>query len=356
MLEWSTVADADHPGRVEPNAGKKAVGFDDGEAPAASEHNWLFGLAGDWIRYFDDVAAALLGVAPITAFKNVTNLFTATQQIEPASAADPMLASSQVPSVGGWLEALQVACGATFTARLFWGSSDTGLFAVTLNAFWNDGTSLWAAEDTSKDSFALLLRRHAISSKMSVVASARAAGAGTWPTWPNNAGDVSAGGDFLHASSRPRQTQINVLAIVPLSGTWSIGPGSGVWEAGAGGDEMLIPLRLPHGMTMARILVQHNQTSTAPNEFNLLARRKTDWPAFGASPSSPALPAHGPSEYRMSVIGPGSIGTFVNVSAAAFTVDNHSETYILHCIAGAAGNALPLSVLVEWLDTGPTNQ
>lgn len=364
MLEWATVVDADHPGRVEPNAGKKAVGFDDGEAPAASEHNWLFGLTGDWIRWFDDALSTILTLLPNVALRTTTNLFEAGQQINSENAQIPALASTKTPfledPLNVWRGILEFPCDDTRSFRLFYGSDDaSGLVALTVNAYWNTGTYLWQAEDIAQPSFALLLKRQGISTRLSIAASERPAGAGTWPAWPGASGDVSAGGDFYYETVRVRQTQLNVLAFVPLSGTWTVGAISGAPEAGGAGDEMCIPfLRLPHGAFVNRIHVLHAQTSSAANELHVLARRKFDWPAPGAvTPPATALPAHGVSEVRADIVGPSSSGTHYSTSAAGgFTIDNYSETYVLQCIAGAAGNALPLAVLVEWQDVGPTNQ
>jgi hypothetical protein len=216
MLEWATESDVDFPGRVEPNAGKKAVGFDDGEAPAASEHNWLFGLAGDWVRYFDDTLTALL----------------------------------------------------------------TALHARELE-----------------------------------------------------------------------QTQINVLDFKLLAGGWAVGAISGAPEAAAANDEMVYAFTLPHGAQVNRVHIQHTQTNTTPNEFNVYARHKTDWPAIGSSsPPALVLPAHGPSETRATVVGPSSIAvspTAYSVTNTSFVIDNFSDTYVLDCLAGAAGNAV-LAIMVEW--------
>jgi hypothetical protein len=352
-LEWATVVDADHPGRLEPNAGKKAVGFDDGEAPAASEHNWLFGLAGDWLAYLDGVAQTFLDMAANIALTTLANTFEAGQQINPATAGDPLVATTVAPAASKWLQALQFACDATQTCRVHWGSDATlGFALISLNAAWNPGTLVWTAEDTSKDSFALIFKYGSVS------ASHRAPGGGTWTTWPKTSGDMSAGGDFVYEAARVRQVQINVLAFVPLSGTWAVGAISGAPEAGGGSDEMCIPLKLPHFMHVSRVHILHAQTSSAANEFNVLARRKTDWPAPGAiTPPATAVPSHGPSEVRATIMGPSSSGTHYGASSVGgFLVDNYSETYVLQCIAGAAGNALPLAVMIEFDDTGPTNQ
>jgi hypothetical protein len=358
MLEWATVADADYPGRLEPNAGKKAVGYDDGEKPPAGEHNWLFGLAGDWLAYLDGVAQTFLDIASDIALKSLANAFEAGQRITPATANDPLIATTYQPGSAKWTPAFEFAASATTTCRLYWGSDVAlGFAIVTYNAAWNPGTLVWTAEDTSKASGALILKLNGGTTQLGVAVSHREPGAGTWSAWPKTAGNVSSGGDFTYEQVRVRQQQVNVLAFVPLSGTWTVGAVSGAPEAGGASDEMCIPLRLPHGMYVDRVHVLHAQTSSAANEFDVLARRKTDWPAPGAiTPPATALPSHGPSEVRATITGPSSSGTHYSTSSGGgFTVDNYSESYVLHVIAGAAGNALPLAVMIEFEDTGPIN-
>src|SRR5262245_2597470 len=60
LPRFATVPTGGYPGRVEPNSGKKDTGFDDGEEPPAGEHNWLFGIIGDWITYLNDTLSALV--------------------------------------------------------------------------------------------------------------------------------------------------------------------------------------------------------------------------------------------------------------------------------------------------------
>lgn len=338
LLQWATSLVSGYPGRVEPNSGKKSSGFDDGEAPAASEHNWLFGLAGDWIAYFDDAITSLFDLVPNIALKTLSNGFSVGQQINPLSATDALISSTVLPGSAIWLQVLQVPCDATRTLRLYYGASDSGgLAALVVNAHWNPGTHLWAAEDITKDSVALMLRRHPFTGQLRLAVNYRAAAAGTWATW----------------SYAVRQTPINVLDFTVLAGGWAVGPVSGAPESAAPSDEMVYAIRLPHGAQFNRLHILHTQTTTTPNEFNVYARNKTDWPAIGAvTPPALALPAHGPSETRATVIGPGSIAVTppaYSVTSTVFNIDNNSDTLVLDCLAGAAGNAV-LAAMIEWVD------
>src|ERR1700759_4709956 len=89
MLRWASASGLGYPGRTEPNGGQKDGGFVDGGAPAAAIHNWLFGVAGDWIAYLAQQVAR-------SALLDVANVFTAAPlTVDVADASLPLLSTTK---------------------------------------------------------------------------------------------------------------------------------------------------------------------------------------------------------------------------------------------------------------------
>lgn len=68
-------------------------------------------------------------------------------------------------------------------------------FIIALNAVWDPVTQLWSKDDTGSHSLALLFDQDA-----GMVISRKAAGAGTWATWPTTLGDLVAYGSIAAGS------------------------------------------------------------------------------------------------------------------------------------------------------------
>jgi hypothetical protein len=191
-LRWASEIISGLVGRVEPNDGKKDAGFVDGEAPPAGEHNWLFGLAGDWVTYLDEQVTALLERA---AFEDEANIFAEPNAfargllVSPTSSAEAALLVDVLPGAhpgypaNAWKLIFEFAADDPVhlnQIRVYSGANDSdakGAFSIVTNAEWNIAGSTWQQIDPVKLSSAVIWHY----GKLRVVT--MRAGSAPWPHW-----------------------------------------------------------------------------------------------------------------------------------------------------------------------------
>lgn len=77
LPEWASVPTTGFPGAIEPPAGKKQTGYDNGEEPAAGHVNWIFQAIADAQK---EVANAITGLGGTLDAANLSQLLAAHQR------------------------------------------------------------------------------------------------------------------------------------------------------------------------------------------------------------------------------------------------------------------------------------
>lgn len=342
LLRWANAVTGGFPGRSEPNDGKKDQGFDDGEAPAAGEHNWIFGVAGDWITYLDQQATRLLTAALTTA----ANTFTVgPQAVNDTDASHAAVVTrtiagddSHVSGANLWKAVLGFNVG-TYYVNIYVGRvSGSQQFLIAINGVWNPTTQLWSSDDSSKDSMALIMAVN------SVRISRRAAAAGTWSTWPTNDGNLYVGGlltagDFAYATPATRMT---VIPLCAQSNGWINDSDGKLMMKGTLTSQLhtFVAVRLVAYASMQTLEIVHGDVA---NSF-YLSKAKFDWSTMIETSSA---------------LGPGATATVggyqvttISLSGQAF---DPTAEYHVTCIPGTPGNWVA-AMRLTWIDTtGPRN-
>lgn len=365
MLRWATAVVSG--ARVEPNSGQKDSGFVDGEAPPAAVHNWLWGIAGDWIAYLAQQASrsALLDarnfftVGPLEV--DVSDASVALLQTVMHAARDAhsgnrwkLLASFTITSTDALdpnpATAVLVYSGRDAPAS---DSSAPGALCISLNARWDVPTQTWNPLTATTEPMALIFSARGI--RVSQQAAPTFGGPGTWASWPAGTrmdaapnGSIASVGEYTYVTTPTRHKTRNVHDYVIASGSWSINL-AGALQAANAGDEALFPLDLPHGCTV-KFYVQVTQANTAPMVLQVYQRRKTDWPAT-ATPTQTI--AQDITTATMTYTGPTSAGVDMLITGQ-LVIDNANCSYDLSVVAGHAGDLVD-DIWFEIADPGPRN-
>ena len=369
MLRWASAVAFGHPGRVEPNGGQKDTGFDNGQAPAAGIHNWLFGVAGDWIAYLAQQASR-------AALLDVTNFFTAGPlEVDVADASVPMLrtikhAASDAHSGNRWKRLGEFTITSTdaldpnpiTSVHVYSGvdapASDltaAGAWCFVLNARWDASSQRWFPLSGTTEPMALILSARGI--RVSQQVAPALDDPGGWASWPTGTrmnaaadGSIESAGEYSYVTAPTRHKTRNVHDFVVAQGTWTINL-AGAVQATSAGDEVLYSLDLPHGCTV-KFYVMHTQTgASAADTLTVYQRRKTDWPAGTATPAQTT--AQDITTASMVYTGTSSAAPDVFITGQLL-IDNANCSYDLSFAAGHAGNHID-AIWMEILDPGPRN-
>jgi hypothetical protein len=357
MLRWASFPTFGFPGRVEPNSGEKDSGFEDGEAPSAGEHNWLFGIGGDWVAYLDEERAAHEAALARAAYLDTANVFTAGPlTVDVSDATVPILRTTKTAANdahGGntWKYVGEFALVGTGAKVTLWSGveaaasdlSTGGSLLFAVNAAWDPASAQWHRLGDDSEPMALVFTARGL--RLSQQAALHA----PWATWPTNmrldadaSGTLALRGEVTYLAPPTRHVTLNIHDFKPAVGTYAINL-AGQVVATSAGDEMLVPMKLPHG-AQVKIYAQVTQTGTsAPALVSVYARRKTDWPAVSA-----------PSQLTRVSLGGDSTATSQMLITGSWTVDNVNEFVELSFVAGHAGDSLD-DVWVEIVDPGPRN-
>jgi hypothetical protein len=201
LPHFATVPTTGYPGRVAPNAGQQDTGYQNGEAPPAAEHNYLFGIALDWIAYlvgeFDAIDPSVLDAA----LRSVANTFTAAQTVNFDDNETALISTTKTAEdapgfpAADWkllLDAKMVKDTSDHRkVRVYAGPnrSDTlGAFAITINAVYSTNTANWYPDNNGFGSLGVFFADGRI------IVSAQNAGASPWATWPTDKGNLTLGG------------------------------------------------------------------------------------------------------------------------------------------------------------------
>lgn len=367
LLRWANAVTGGKPGRIEPNDGKKDQGFDDGEAPAAGEHNWIFGLAGDWITYLDEQATRLLNAALLSAL----NTFARTLIVDNNDNEEALLSTTKLPQdsvVGGvayptntfkLLINTPIDSG-TCRLRFYVGKATDGSspsLAITFNAFWSTNTANhWYADDSFYPATALFIYIDRLEFRRQ-----EAPAPTSWSSWPDH-GDVLAGasinaganvtaqgnvvvgaGDFVYQSPRSRTS---ILRLADAVGDAARTTDGGI---ASGGGKVCWPVRIPRGATLGNIEILHDQTTVGSADlFALVTRHGTNW-------ATPALPTYSTPATATATAGSGLRRTVLSTSGFTYPNDDDEAELVWQVTAGASANKVIQIRMVFWDDLGPSN-
>lgn len=358
LLRWANAVTGSFPGRLEPNDGKKDVGFDDGEAPPAGEHNWIFGLAGDWIQYLDEQITRLLPAALL----NVSNVFTAGP-IE-VNVADALIAALVTRTTADddanagnkWKSELAFHIGNTGAYVLAYAGTKAGpgQFIIALNAVWDTATQTWSQDDASSESLALIFLTGS-----GLFVSRKAAGSAAWSSWPAGAGDLTVGGNLTvygslgltavgpvlasNVAYTSRIARVDVLAPSDAQ----VANGSVAYVAGrlvtVGADTVLTwQIRVPPGGTLGVCTVLFDQAGAAYAVVQALR-------SYGADFATPTAPTVGVVDSQISSTSTGvksrsvDFGGLLSAQGESYEVSWHSQE---------AGDKI-FGLEVHWAEAAP---
>lgn len=367
MLRWATAVVSG--ARVEPNSGQKDSGFVAGEAPPAGVHNWLFGIAGDWVAYLAQQASrsALLDarnfftVGPLEV--DVTDATVALLQTVMHAARDAHSGNSWKLLASFTITSTDALDPNPATAVLVYSGRDApasdlsapGALCISLNARWDVPTQTWNPLTATTEPMALILSARGI--RVSQQAAPSFGGPGTWAAWPAGtrlnggaSGSIELAGDYGYLTTPTRHRTRNVHDFKVANGTWTINLAGSV-QGTTAGDEVLYPLDLPHGCTV-KFYVLYTQTGTsAPCTLSVYQRRKTDWPGGTTAPAQTV--AQDIASATMTYTGTSSAGVNTFISGQ-LVIDNANCSYDLSFVAGHAGDHID-DIWLEFADPGPRN-
>lgn len=369
LPEFASVITAGYPGRVEPNAGRKNTGYDDGEAPPAGEHNWLFGVISDWVEYLDEEATRLL----LAALLDQQNTFTAPLEVNVTDALTAALvtrpsADDDANAGNKWKAVLGFRIGNTdggtnangdiYVNQYVGTQTGPGQHVITFNAVWVTASQWWIADNPLLPSFALFFLNSASSG---LFLSRRPPGTGHWSSWPVGAGDLTVGGDvtaygaltvvgaalagsFAYVSPITRTN-----TPIPVTGgdgvRYDNATGDFLPSGGAPTDPREFVLRMPAGAVINGIEVAHYQNTATSNSFTLY-KRVINY----ATPGATTVTAIGSTG-----TGAASSGYKKTPIATGFhTIDGTAEYMISWAPADAADRMQGMRN-ASWSDAGPSN-
>lgn len=228
--------------------------------------------------------------------------------------------------------------------------------AIVLNAVWNTTPQNWSKDNNAADSIALLM-----SISGSVQISRKAAGVGTWTTWPTNDGVVNANafegasvtataavsaatgfftpgtsGDYNYSPVKLRQPMP-----VPMAGGQGGFNGAGERVAGAA-PYIPFPIRFPEGCGGGTVEVMFSQATSSPGLFRI-SKYTADWTSPGAITETTVDSAATPS-----------VAAFGVVTLSVSSVTTGAE-YRLVWTPGNAVDAVEAIRVTTLLDNGPRN-
>lgn len=150
---------------------------------------------------------------------------------------------------------------ATNYARLYVSSTNTGQFIVTINAEWDQSTTLWTADDAAAQKI------KAVFGLDDFFLQHRGAGGGsTWnnSSWSGTGGDIVANGRFRYLSAKTRTKLINIAKGVTITHAtngvaWRFINGPSRWVSELANLYVFFPVELPHRaiLTDVRALVKN---------------------------------------------------------------------------------------------------
>lgn len=372
-----------YPGRIMPNSGKLDSGYDNGEAPPAGEHNWLFGILSDWIAYLDDERA-------VAARTDTANVFVAAPQtVNVGDATLPALQSTQTAAADPeptniWKASLAfaIADGGGY-ARMYTGRQGSGVgeFIVCINAIWDPSNQEWSKDNDALESFALILQ-----ASTGLYLSRRPAGAGTWTAWGAAGGDLVVPGDCIvggdtnitgnvaaadatfsgtaEAADAAVHGNITVDAgsevvydtPVARSVALRLGSGKGIKPdavtneyspTNPGVDIIMVPLPpVPAGASLTGVDCSAHQNTTSPNSFKLWKRHVNY-----SSPAAPTFTQVGSTATHAASAG---YPATVSIDPGGLTVINVADEYYVEWLPADAGDKL-VGIRVNFNDPGPRN-
>lgn len=154
---------------TEPGSGKKATGWVPGELPPAPYFNWLALTTYRWLSYLKNVAT---GTEGIWALSNAVT-----------SANEAALKVTTSPEDHGgantWKPILEAFAGSIRSVRLYTGKlSQSQVWLIATNAFWNTATQQWNQSNGTIPSSALLW-----SDVEGITLAQKPSGSSPWVTW-----------------------------------------------------------------------------------------------------------------------------------------------------------------------------
>jgi hypothetical protein len=228
------------------------------------------------------------------------------------------------------------------------GNNATGMFAITVNAFWHKSDQHWRHDVSSNDSLALMIKGE------QMVLTRQLSSVGAWTAWPTDKGDTVIGGDYLYAAQKPRTTLINIANVT--------GPvirnsdGSYTLDSSFTGP-IAFPVWLPAGAIILKVnvLALQHDAAQAPL-FKFVARPQANWPPSSATATLQFA--------RDSQSGPAATGmqfTVLDPSAGGggYGVDPTLEEYAVTYELQPSGTSMtaPLDAVhgiqVVWTAAGP---
>lgn len=354
LLRWANAVTGSFPGRLEPNSGKKDVGFDDGEAPPAGHHNWLFGVAGDWITYLDEQAARAV-------FADVANTFTAApQSVDTNDNETALLTTTKRPedAPGGGSGAIYKLVlafplasddGGHSMLRFYTGRarrSDSFVIpylVISYNALWSTNTADWRADHSSgTPASALLFYTDRVEYREQPIPAPA-----SWTTWPDNGG-IAAGGNLIAGGDFTYKTPKTRTKVFPIS----LGANAGqvLFANGDIGTDTTpssvpFPFVFPDGALINNIEVAHYDATAGRSHF-VVMQHVVNWVTPGVS----TMVQVGPN--ITAAAGTGNKKTVIPFTNYAF---DPTTEYQLWWLPGSNTDYLQGIRGVGWTDAGPTN-
>lgn len=380
--DWAT----DGNNVIEPPGGKVTTGWLTGERPPAQWFNAWQSLVGLWVRWLEsrdnttDSNLAALGAD--AARKSQANTFTQPQTIAPGAATGltfditnanaPLLYSGHSPQehdgtgTNQWKIVGNLKRGGGRYAYMYVGADgpDVGGWAFVINAYWNADTKLWTREQSSQAATALVVRDTKIMSLRKDVGTGNSWATADWgrggiECWDFTAGnalvtnDVTAGGEFVHTSRKPRTVQIPLSNAVPL-----VGPAGAIGFTGFGsqvtvapGGSIALPIPPPHDSRLG--VCRLKWTGPNPTQYKFAGYRL---PINMTDTSIPSAVAFGGSNLASNnTVFTASVdfgGYAVNTAGSPYT-----ESYWLYFenLSSTSGTVTLLGADYSFTDPGPRN-
>lgn len=235
-------------------------------------------------------------------------------------------------------------------------SSSGNGYAITVNARWDAGASLWRGDDTAINASKFEFQPGSVvklSRRNTVLPAGWADGA--WDS--EQSFEISANNELIYSAAKSRTSIIPLASGTPRDdGTDNdfalAGPnlGDSRWQSLKDGAEITFPIRLPQGAVLqqVRAIVQEGD---ATGTMNLRVFRHT--PDFGTPGSSSAV------QLGATATSSGTgVDQLLTVGTIAETIDNSIRDYFAYIVASSNAGTTPDFVAgldVDWDDPGPRN-
>lgn len=330
------------PTNYTPNAGNNPSSISlpsDLDAATAESVNVALRALGDKSAFAVATSAAIASM----------NTFTRGQVVNPNVENEAILACSNFPSDitadNRWLLLFKFNIEENRTLRMYTGGlTGIGRMAWTLNAHWSVTNQEWELEDSGANASAIIWRGDNLSVYHAAAGSSPFA---SWPTTTDSGGEVGSlrcAGEFRYLNPK---TRFRTIPVTHACGPISVSGADGSVGAAVLGVHNYIrwPIQLPPGAVFQRVKVMHSVAESAAETFRI-TRRRTVW-----DEGDPVEPAESVLATQASSSSNGS--QITTISAPGTSVDRYDELSLLWEPAAVLhGNVN--SILVEWLDQGPT--